>query len=442
MEPPTLDAVIRHIEGFTFLEDTSATVPQDFQKVFTPPPLRPGASVSVEDFKAHFIDQLTTLLTTCLEHSTWDSPYALLALSIRRVLGIVAQARQRYLRQTLGTTKHEDDGITGLVDKFIDVIENVDRSQPTGTVTTLRPPGLFLEPVTGRPWPPRWFGGLDIAVLGEKRVREMLYGVDRNFPAKQEVKPKTPNDQSGPKDVRLHLSWLALVNQDDKSKVALFLIPVAFTAHKERQDCYRITVRESRYYATAHEFFSYAWNEIGGNSFKEHALALATPWFYDVEYVEREAIRRGLHFRVMWKRLCYRSGCGICVSKSKTQKHGLDEYEYRLVIFRPGPPMFPQAVERGEQRVKQDKWITDIIVIAKEHFRIAHTWVSEAAQIQGLSGSASQFDFDSVTASAVFITKLMKEHWKFPEDDQLLKQNGFIETVVSPASAGLQHPLD
>ncbi|KAI1277492.1 hypothetical protein F5Y07DRAFT_88232 [Xylaria sp. FL0933] len=357
------------------------------------------------------------------------------------MLRVVTQARGRYLRQTIGAVKLEDDSITGLVDKFIDATEKVDASQPTATVKTLQPPGLFFEPVNGRPWPPRWFGGLDIAVLGEECVREMLYGVDRDFPAKQEVKPKTPNDQSGPKDVRLYLSWLALVNQDEESKVALFLPPVALTAHKERQDWYTITVHESRYYATAHEFFSYASNEIGRDSFKEHALALATPWFYDVEYVEREAIRRGLHVRVMWKRLCYRSGCGICVSKSKTRRPGLDEYEYRLVIFRPGPPMFPQAGERGEQRAKQDKWITDIIVIAREHFTLAHTWVSEAAQIQGLSGSTSQFDFDSVTASAVFIMKLMKEHWKFPDDDKILEHNGFLKTVVSPGSASLQHSL-
>ncbi|KAI1422869.1 hypothetical protein F5Y12DRAFT_716896 [Xylaria sp. FL1777] len=420
---------IRLIKGLAFADDAEFMLPTEVYKAFISPS---NDAIPTQLIPTHFTAQFATLLTKCLDHvdvyerSTWDSPHLLSNDNIENVISLVMEARRRYL-QNPDANSNEADLMIRPLDKLIAFMNTVDKARAQrGRPKNLTRPENGPFPRSGTVWPPTCFRPLNIAVLGEQSVREKLYGFDRDYTAKEKIKPLYlyPHDQYDPIDIRHYLSWLALATQDDQSKVSLFLNPIAFLTHEERQNWYESTGHKSRYYATVHDFVDYAAREISSHSefSKNHVLALATPWFFDIEYPKREAERRHQDVPAVWQQICFRAGLAICLSKAKWLRRG---YEYRLVIFKPGPPMYPRAAERADRRPKQEIWISEVISIIKARFNVPDTWLDGSAEQHELPDSAREVQADSVESSAEFLTEMMEDHENIPLKDDELINRGF-----------------
>ncbi len=339
---------------------------------------------------------------------------------------VVVEARRRYL-QNPDANGNEVDSIIGPLDNLIRIMDGVESSRPRrGWQRSLdRPRNNPFPRAPTSIWPPCYFRPLDIVVLGEQSVREKLYGVNCHFSAVEEFKPQYPTDQSGPIDARRYLSWLALATQKQSSKISLFLTPVAFMTHEERQEWYENTGHKSRYYATINDFVEYAKHEIGRSSTgysKDHVLALVTPWFFDIEQVKIEAEKRNIDIPAAWKLVCFRAGLAFCLSKAKWVRNS---YKYRLLIFRPRLPTYSAAAEQAERRTKQDEWISGVISIIKTDFNIDDTWLDGRAEQHQQPNRRLGKEADSVEASAEFIAEIMEEKRKIPDEDEELIARDF-----------------
>ncbi|KAI0972744.1 hypothetical protein F4678DRAFT_471691 [Xylaria arbuscula] len=382
------------------LSDKKFYQPEDVYKAFVS--ATDQDVLPVNQIHEQFASQLAHLLGACLDHTdftlvhaTWDSLHLLLPQSIEQVVDLVVDARRRWFHSRRAAS-HEVDSVIEPLDKLIGIMDQ----------------------------PPTYFGQLDLTVLGEKRVREKLYGIDRDFTAEELIKPEYPHNQSDPINARLYLSWLALTTQDEKkSKSSLFLTPVAFMDHEEQQAWYQTTGHKSRYYATIDDFIEYATHQIGfipGQSgdipsylkTKNHVLALMTPWFFDIDEVESSSKLHSMSVQAMWEKRCVRSGMAFLLSKRKPHK---TRYNYRLVIFRPGPPIYPYAAERGERGERQNEWLREVISLLRRSFDVPDIWPPGPRRLGA----------DSVEASAEFITEMMENFEEIPDKDIEIADRGF-----------------
>ncbi|KAI1488173.1 hypothetical protein F5X96DRAFT_685869 [Biscogniauxia mediterranea] len=178
--------------------------------------------------------------------------------------------------------------LTKLLDQYISMVDSVSMARPTRGVRNLIAPkdinltqrlaGTELETIV---WPPGHFVEVDIAIMGEETIRKEVFGITTTRNRGSQDAIRFPHDQDSPLMVRKYLSWLSLTKKKSDSHCALFLAPVAFIDHKERQEWYEHTGRQARFYATIHEFLDYAHDEFEKISmdYKSHAICLLTPVF-------------------------------------------------------------------------------------------------------------------------------------------------------------------
>ncbi|TGJ78255.1 hypothetical protein E0Z10_g10507 [Xylaria hypoxylon] len=421
---------IRLIEGLKFADNDKFRSPTEVFKAFIS---HTSSDIPAELILIRFSALLITLLGKCndysdvykrvrdkrayfaLVQSSWNSQHLLRVDDIEDVVLLVTKARSRYPRNPDPNIKPHESVIKPL-DELIKSMDKVYETRVPRRPNNLNPPKIIHFPKSHkRMWPPRHFKPLDIAVLGEQTVRENMYGIDHRFTAEEEIKPEYPNDQSDPIAIRLYLSWLALTTQTATSRVSLFLVPVAFINHTQRQDWYQTTDFKSRYYATIDEFMAYAWNEIGNSEddSKDHVLALATPWFFNFKEVESLAeyltakLNKPVSISTAWKQLCFRAGIVLCLSKSTW--HRARGWSYRLLIFRPGLPTYPQAAEPTWRRNKQSVWIAETISQIQALFTLTDTLSGGCAKRHELPCPSRGVAADSVEASAEFITEIMED---------------------------------
>jgi hypothetical protein len=443
------------IKGLAFAPNTAFQSPVNVYKAFVS---ETDNDLPVKSIATSFSGRFATLLAACLIHkdvyqrvkndaywtliqSCWNSPHLMQAQEIKGLVHLVVDARRRYI-QTTEPNSDTLDRVIAPLDTFINILDDSENSRSTRVIRSLTAPnsstikermvrmeGLEAGPIV---WPPPYFSPLDIAIPGDQGLRKTLYGINPSLTAENELEPIYPTDQSDPIAARQYLSWLALTEQKPRKKVSLHLAPVAFTSHEQRQEWHKATGHKARLYATVDDFMAYARYEMSrsGAQSKNHVLALMTPWFFDMEQVKREARKRNQAVPVVWQQTCFRAGVVFALSKLKKQGH---VWDYRLIIFKPGPPTYKRAAEPTSRRGKQTAWIDKAIDTVKAHFNVADVWSGGRAGRHETVDPGRGVPADSVEASAEFITEVMEDVHNLPKQDSELLDRRFICTWLRDA---------
>ncbi|KAI1078301.1 hypothetical protein F5B20DRAFT_235634 [Whalleya microplaca] len=363
----------------------------------------------------------------------WNPVHPLTPGRIEELVSLFVGARRRYLSQ-LGESdesveKANQDSVEldqssakliGFLDRFIEIEDDVGSTRPTRRTLSLAAPKdvnlsqqLANTSLGARVWPPAHFSNLDVAIIGETTVRKQLFGVDFKNRLDEDDEPRYPHDGDVPLDVRNFLCWLSLTEKHPTSKCSLFLAPVAFIDHKQRQDWHITTGHKSRFYATTDEFLNYAHDEFDktGPAAKTHVLALLTPWFFEIDAVRKDAEAKDQPIPIVWQKTCFRAGMMILLMKVKKNAQ---RRTYRLILFKPGLPVYPGAAEPKERREKQDAWIKKLREQVDARFDVVEGWIGGAAVNHEKPPASRGVSADSVESSSEIIMEIMKDVGSLP----------------------------
>ncbi|KAI1390313.1 uncharacterized protein F4822DRAFT_401526 [Hypoxylon trugodes] len=314
-----------------------------------------------------------------------------------------------------------ENKLTSVVDRFIKIIDDVDSSIATRSVSSLKAPQGFDM---GSTWPPVHFSPVDVAIMGEPTVRKALYGINHVSNGGAEKALIYPNDQHPPLDVRKYLCWLSLRETKPDSDVALFLAPIAFAGDQQRREWYKPTGHKSRYYAIIEEFLVYARGEFKktGKEEKQHVMGLLTPWFFDVNMVNAKALEKNEAIPLVWQKSCFRAGIMICLTKLKRDG---PMWSCRLVLFRPGLPNYEKAAEPSDRRPKQNVWVEHLLKELGKHFVIIKGWIGGRAKHHVPAPPERKVSADSVEVSCEIITEIMERPDTLPSERLEFLNRGF-----------------
>ncbi|KAK6948484.1 hypothetical protein Daesc_010251 [Daldinia eschscholtzii] len=340
------------------------------------------------------------LLQSDWNSATLASPFT--ATQLGKLVSLFVGARRRYLAGEHSSEESSD--LTRAIDRFIVVVDKVDSTIETRRVPGFKAPKDFAGT---RSWPPDFFSKLDVAILAETTTRKDLFGIDYQNKGNEKDAPLYPHDQSLPLEVRKYLCWLSLTETKPNSKVALFLSPVAFNSHKQRQEWYGPTGHKSRFYATVDEFFDYAKieSEKTGKGAKQHVICLLTPWFFDMEALILDAANRGETIPIRWKNGCFRAGMVLCLTKLARES---SRWIYQLTLFKPGLPHYRLAAEPSYRREKHNAWVEEFLDKVKKNFIVKRAWIGGRSQEHMEAPASRNVTADSVEVSHEFITEIME----------------------------------
>ncbi|KAI0483248.1 hypothetical protein GGR56DRAFT_671028 [Xylariaceae sp. FL0804] len=403
-------------------------VPQDVYRA-----LVSGRDLSGEHLRRNIEIRMAGLLAVCLQQED-NAEWPMEHKDIGQTVGVFVSARRRFL--SLASTGETDVGegsssLCGLLDRWIRIADEIAiaHARPTRGARTLVAPkdvdlgarlqGMSLGAVI---WPPAHFHHFDVAILGENTIRKQLFGINTGRTAEHEIEPQYPHDQSPVMEVRKYLCWLSLTQTTSDSKISLFLTPVAFSTHEERQRWHKATGHKSRLYATVDEFIEYADNELES---REHVMCLFTPWFFEIDALVRDAAARNEAVPVVWEKTCFRCGMMLVLSKAKeARKANQDgEQKYRRLVFKPESPHYPWAMEPTSRREMQRQWMAKVLGAIDKEFEMMEAWTGgRAAKHRRPSRAVAP---DSVEASSEIITEIMEDVTTLPSSEGMLKERGF-----------------
>ncbi|KAI0594345.1 hypothetical protein F4775DRAFT_606313 [Biscogniauxia sp. FL1348] len=363
-----------------------------------------------------------------------DADYLLQPSSIGNLVSRFVGARRRYLvhhdcdfERIYGGSDDDDDDddhydeeestkftyLTKVLDQYISVVDQVSIARPTRGVRSLIAPNdiVLAQRLAGKSlgaivWPPGHFVDVDIAIIGEETIRRELFGITtRNRGGLQDT-ICFPHDQDLPLMVRKYLSWLSLTEKDSDSHCALFLAPVAFINHEERQKWYEPTGHQARFYATIHEFLDYAHAEFEKITlnYKSNAICLLTPWFFDVDTFAETAAEKGEAVATTWEKTCFRAGMMLALTKVELEDQ---LWRYRLVLFKPGPPTYPLAAQTSERRDLENAWVVKMLDCVDGRFHVLQGWTDGAAEYHEKPPPGRGVGVDSVEASCEIVEEIM-----------------------------------
>ncbi|KAI2618430.1 hypothetical protein GGR54DRAFT_605430 [Hypoxylon sp. NC1633] len=358
----------------------------------------------------------------------WDAedPASLLEPhSIKDLTQLFVNARRLYLRSYASGNPPTAVGpkLTNVIDNFLAIIDMVDRTHKPNILPGLNAPPDFSGDRC--PWPPDYFGEFDSAMLAEGTTRKAFFGVDHDH--KGDYDSIYPHDRNLPSDIRKYLCWLSLTETESNNhRTSLFLSPVAFSDHEQRQEWYSTTGRQSRFYATIGEFLEYA--EVAfkkwGHRGKKHVLGLLTPWFFDIEEISAMAVKEKKAVPTVWQRSCFRAGMVILLT-NKGKSRG-SKGPYRLVIFKPGPPTYVRAAESSSRQDKQNQWVEELKEMVEDKFRLKKIWVGGRAHCHVPAPPERGWPADSVEASCEIIEEIMVNPETIPRGQEVRDERRFV----------------
>ncbi|KAI1461927.1 hypothetical protein F4805DRAFT_453160 [Annulohypoxylon moriforme] len=356
--------------------------------------------------------------------ASWNSEHAAAPFSpdrIEQLMNLFIAGRRRYLAKDDSMEANQTtSNLTDVVDRAISIVDDVDSTIPTRAILSLKPPHNIKN---ASAWPPRHFGPLDIAIMAETETRKALFGVDYSHPMDEEDIPRYPHDQDPPLVARKFLCWVSLAETKPYFKTSLFLAPVAFLAHSERQDWYKTTGHKSRFYATVDEFTEYARTEFKKTEKdkKDHVMCLLTPWFFEKDEVVADAEKKDRAIPTSWEKGCFRAGMMLRVSRVKTSKTPL---AYRIVLFKPGASSYTGVTEPLDRREKQDAWVEKMMKKLQTQFEIREGWIGGAIHTHIYPNSRNSRP-DSVEVASEIIEATMQDPSTFPSTPDEFHQRDY-----------------
>ncbi|KAI0103166.1 hypothetical protein GGR51DRAFT_573355 [Nemania sp. FL0031] len=449
-----LEKGMRQIEGLHFQESPIFQSPLEIYKAL----LSHTGSVPEDQIPETLVTSLFGFIEICIQfveawerdltraahyslvQTFWDSPHLLHIQDIRDILVCIHGARVAYKTKNPKAPYPADPAVYSLISHIDHMIKHM-RTHDYGDKDG---PILF----------PHAFGSFDLAVLGEPRVRSMVFpnrassdttanDIDNYYAALDKgaytINPfvlraeykldQYPTKQTDPLNTRAYLCRLALATGVYK-RYPLFLTPIAFITHSERRSWDLLTAKLSRYYATVEDFLYYFEDFATGtrNTFQDHALALVTPWFHNIETASQMAIGERAPIWDTWEKKCHRTGFVFILSRLNTRTDAQSR-ACRLLIIQPA------TGEASYMADAQDTWIADVIDYIKGSRymkELREIWVKGRTRRNGNKPSRKikvslkgQVRIDSVATSAEFLEKAMTFAFKIPEDHDELLANKF-----------------
>ncbi|KAI1210043.1 uncharacterized protein F4807DRAFT_467511 [Annulohypoxylon truncatum] len=351
------------------------------------------------------------------DHSAAPFPPA----RMKELMNLWIAARRRYLVANEHTEACDATlDLTVAVDQAISIIDDIDSTLPTRRTLGLNPPNGLKKAAC---WPPKHFGPLDVAIMAETATRKALFGVGNKHLMDEEDVPLYPNDQDHPLTARKFLCWLSLAETKPTSKASLFLAPVAFITHEERQDWYKITGHKSRFYATVDEFIDYARDEFRktGIESKNYVMCLLTPWFFEKSEIVADAEKKDRPIPKSWEKGCFRAGMMLRINRVREPN---TSPEYQVVLFKPGLPHYHSVAEPPARRAKQDVWVDRLLDELSAMFSPQEGWIGGAVRTHTYPNSRN-CGLDSVEVSSEVIETVMRDPSTFPSTSDEFDTRGY-----------------
>ncbi|RYP12040.1 hypothetical protein DL765_007500 [Monosporascus sp. GIB2] len=391
------------------------------------------ADYSVDMVVSNLLNRLTTLFQTCTLNedvyrgvggsksfwffiaAAWNPLHPLTPAELEDLVSLIMESRRSY---TPKSQKSVTTILTNAVDSLIDLADEVDSRDPLRQVVSLR----GTAPSGSTAWPPAHVSKMDVALMAVKGVREKVFGVSN---ANQGQGVALPNRLDEPLTIRAYLSQLSLSKLGPDASLALYLAPVAFIGHQQRQAWYKTTGYKSRFYGTASEFLEYAYRALFGKDHREHAVCLLTPWFFEPADAARVAQEADAPIPTAWLRSCPRAGMALVLSqaeeKGKGKGKGKGSFACRAMLFRPGRPRYADAAEpTPERRARQDAWLDALFgaVDADFDIREGHVGGSTLRRYENIQ-------LDSVELACQFVRELVEDPEKGAPEGSGLMERGF-----------------
>lgn len=360
--------------------------------------------------------------------AAWNPLHPLAPEKVHLLVSFLLEARRRYISTPrVGNATILTNAADALL-KLVDEVKSQGLQQP---ITSLNaPPAVSLTP-GGMIWPPVHFAGIDIAMMAIKGVREKIYALTSTSSpgpatAAAATPAPTPTRLDEPLAIRAHLAHLALtkIQPDASIPTALYLAPVAFLNHSQRAAWYKTTGHKSRLYGTVPEFVEYAHKALSGSKNpKKHAVCLLTPWFFEPAAAKDMARERDIAIPTAWAKSCPRAGMALVITRLK-RVYG--KKTYRVVVFQPGPPRYPDAVEPLDRKEMQDAWVEKMLGVVDDGLDVKQGHIGGYMLRRYDSGDKTPED--SVELACEFVREVVADPEKAVPGGKGLVQRGFATT--------------
>ncbi|RYP30644.1 hypothetical protein DL767_006144 [Monosporascus sp. MG133] len=394
------------------------------------------ANYSVDMVVSNVLNRLTTLFKTCTLNedvyrrvgggesfwffiaAAWNPLHPLTPEEIEDLVSLIVESRRNYAPKS---QKSVATILTNAVDSLIKLADEVDSRGPQQQVVSLR--GTAAPGSTA--WPPEHVSSIDVALMAVKGVREKVFGVSNTNQGQDVALPKRLDE---PLTIRAYLSHLSLSKLRPDASVVLYLAPIAFVDHQQRQAWYKTTGHKSRLYSTAPEFLEYAHRALSGKEPREHAVCLLAPWFFEPADAARAAQETDAPIPTAWLRSCPRAGMALVLSRAKENEKkkkgkGKGRLACRAMLFQPGPPRYADAAEpTPERRAGQDAWLSALFGAVDAHFDIREGYVG-GTTLQRYENT--QPGPDSVELACQFVRELVEDPEKGVPEGWGLVERGF-----------------
>ncbi|RYP78375.1 hypothetical protein DL771_000560 [Monosporascus sp. 5C6A] len=398
------------------------------------------ADYSVDMVALNLLNRLITLFKTCAMNedvyrrvgggksfwffiaAAWNPLHPLTPEEIEQLVMFMLGSRHRYISES---ARNAFTNLTNAADSLINIVDDADSRYSHQPVKSLRTPAAASHQeasVPGSPvWPPVHFSSMDVAMMAIKGVREKISGVSSTNQGQAVALPKCLDE---PLAVRTYLSQLALSRMKPDANLALYLAPVAFADHLQRQAWYKTTGHKSRLYGTAPEFVEYARRALFGRNPREQAVCLLTPWFFEPADAARVAQETDRPIPTAWLRSCPRAGMVLVLSKTEEKKgKGKGKLGCRALLFQPGPPRYADAAEpMPERRARQGAWLDAIFDVVDAEFTVHEGYTGGSTLRRYENGQPSP---DSVELACQFVRELVEEPEKGVPEGCDLAERGF-----------------
>ncbi|RYP48215.1 hypothetical protein DL768_005875 [Monosporascus sp. mg162] len=382
------------------------------------------ADYSVDMVASNLLNRLTALFKTCALNedvyrrvgggesfwffiaAAWNPLHPLIPEEIEQLVMFMLGSRRRYISES---TRNACTNLTNAADRLINIVDDVDSCGPHQQVMSLRTPTAASHQGASAPentvWPPMHFSSMDVALMAIKGVREKIFGVSSTNQGQAVALPKCLDE---PLAVRTYLSQLALSRMKPDANLALYLAPVAFADHLQRQTWYKATGHKSRLYGTAPEFLEYAHRALFGKNPRDHAVCLLTPWFFEPADAARAAQEMDGPIPTAWLRSCPRAGMTLVLSKTEKKKgKGKGKLGCRALLFQPGPPRYADAAEPMPERwARQNAWLDTLFGAVDAEFTVHEGYIGGSTLRRYENGQPCP---DSVELACQFVRELVED---------------------------------
>ncbi|KAI0015899.1 hypothetical protein F4780DRAFT_783745 [Xylariomycetidae sp. FL0641] len=338
---------------------------------------------ALDQAKKHVAAAITDLFQICLRHnglyvalrgssvfwdaviSEWHTDGEITVAQVRELVDVFIRARGVYQ----GPQQTE---LTRNVELWGNVMQHVASLGPATTIElALRPTqlgqvttalqGMQVAPPTEASWPPAHFGPQEIAWITDSRMRASLMSVRLPFnPSTANDFPKPPHQRSDPIEVKQFLAFVALAKWAPGADWAIFMPPMAFLQHRDRQPWYAVLGSMMRTHSSLESFISYTKTSFNQGRRTVAGVYLNWPRTVPQHLAHHEASNTGESLPEFWKQHSMREAVAVVLTRLSSQDNTT-----QLVIVDHAP---------NPQNIQANRWKAKLVDMLEKKFNITELW--------------------------------------------------------------------